>query len=614
MQIRQQRYERLALRAMKERGARFRAEFVRNLSTMGLPQQFRVIDCKSTLMAQGKQLVLRSDWHGDYTAVSHTFGMEVYSVFNCECTSSCLGAGPAPRYSTHPCPGVHDQKHWQIVEDILKMCHILMAAGAEYVWHDGVCIAQHDEAEVVDSIKHMGYIYANAKETVIFMHYVGSPMAPIRHDPHPVTGDFGSRWHTRVWTIQEAAVSTRRRYCVRVGDRGNLGQCKSWQELEGEIADWYKDESSIAVIDEDEYWSLLVKLNGVSGSLLEDAYKQGEPIHHAKAKQWLTCLSRCIETMLNICVLFPTIDLVLSACSQRDSKHEGDRINSILALAGLRDFVVPKDPGHDMESWTMEFFKRQGQQGLAMAVFSVNYLIPNRELSQLSSLFACRRLRSLRKLRAGKSYSWVPDLSKTLISSSHGSPVEEQCAMRITDFIEYSVLCDGRLQLTGNLTTVPVRFTLGTRAHRRPACKFHRPSRKALQINLRFASGSFTSYTSSRPDMPIGKADVPYISELNHRFPVIDGRGVIKAGKSFHANLVFAAAGLALLPDPQHFMGRNPARSKLQEYWSIPALLVTGDLQSQVIKLGFFHMFQELREILVENHILLTMFDKLVIL
>lgn len=221
-----------------------RAEVVKNLAPVGPPRQFRVIDCKSTMEA--KKVVLR-DWHDasvrGYTTVSHTFfGMDdVYTVFNCECASNCLAE--VPRCSREPCPG-HNERHWKTVGDILNMCEILMVAGADYAWHDGVCIAQHDRAEVEESMNHMGWIYAFAKETVIFLHYVGNPIAPIRGDPHPVTGDYGSRWHTRVWTIQEAAISTRRRYCVRVGGR-DMRKCESFQEFDDEIADWYIDDKTL---------------------------------------------------------------------------------------------------------------------------------------------------------------------------------------------------------------------------------------------------------------------------------------------------------------------------------------------------------------------------------
>ncbi|MCO5592694.1 hypothetical protein L7F22_046697 [Adiantum nelumboides] len=173
---------------------------------------------------ESAQVVLTDYRHNEvqkvgFSAISHTYGMEVYDIFNCQCTTKVSSVYMNPRCLVGLCP--HDstvsvkssRTRDRVLNDILSMCENLCKAGVEYAWHDGVCICQHDDEEVKEMIKCMGWVYAYAKETIIFLHYVGKPMAPI--GPGDGVNELICRWHTRVWTLQEGALSNRRRYWVK---------------------------------------------------------------------------------------------------------------------------------------------------------------------------------------------------------------------------------------------------------------------------------------------------------------------------------------------------------------------------------------------------------------
>ncbi|KAI5080210.1 hypothetical protein GOP47_0005689 [Adiantum capillus-veneris] len=257
--------------ALKAEGDRLRAKF---LVEAGLepPQVLRMIDCKAT--CEEHQVVLR-DWADcvqelGYSAISHTYGQDIYGAFDCVCASICNGE--VPRCACGPCP--HDPAaatneanatQSRAVQDILNMCDILRVAGVDYAWHDGVCIAQHDEAEVTETIEHIGWIFSIARETIVFLHYVGKPMAPIRHGT--IHDEITCRWHTRVWTLQEAALSKHRRSCVRLGS-SPISACKSLEELEMMVALWYNDEfGRVEVIEEDRFYMILYELHFIVNSL-----------------------------------------------------------------------------------------------------------------------------------------------------------------------------------------------------------------------------------------------------------------------------------------------------------------------------------------------------------
>ncbi|MCO5585874.1 hypothetical protein L7F22_039807 [Adiantum nelumboides] len=230
---------------------RDRAEFLARGRLQPSPV-LRVIDIQAK--CQIRTVVLMDYRHGEvlkvgFSAISHTYGMEVYDIFNCQCTTKVSSVYMNPRCLVGPCP--HDstvsversRTRDRVVNDILGMCENLCKAGVEYAWHDGVCICQHDDAEVMEMIKCMGWVYAYAKETIIFLHYVGKPMEPI--GPGDGVNELICRWHTRVWTLQEGAWSNERRYCVRVGDTANfkrLQHCQSLEEYEKEVGLWYKEE------------------------------------------------------------------------------------------------------------------------------------------------------------------------------------------------------------------------------------------------------------------------------------------------------------------------------------------------------------------------------------
>lgn len=645
--------------AYKAEGERARAEFLQG-ARLQPPQQLRLIDCKST--CEENQVVL-VDWGAEqqqmgYSAISHTFGMEVYGVFNCECTSRCLAK--TPRCSPLPCPQhATRSRRNRVAKDILNMCTTLWSAGVHFIWHDGVCIAQHNKAEVEETTKHMGWIYANANDTIIFLHYVGKPMAPIRHD-----SDLISRWQTRVWTLQEGAVSRHRRYCVRVGPQ--LTGCQSLQEFKERLALWYSDDSSnIAVIEEDAYWKIVKELYTVRLPLCQSAT---DSILKKEAWTWVTCINDWVNTLIYTCFQFPTIATALEFCALRKSKHEGDRINSILALAGVKDFVAPKDRG--MEASTIEFFKRQGQQGLARAVFTTNVL-----LKTINNVQPDGTLR----------HTWVPILAKPLTSiydsvvniysrRAHTSFVE--------NFIEFTVLQDGKVDLKRELACLDVKFTVrlsetAEQAQSRSLVVCEMDSNQAiLAMDLMFDmhSHGFSSslampynrgeqvscYSAAKnwacellhkatraiplccghesaaaqgtqgpfaweldnaiaqvagtapPGglLELGRAIVPRLSTGNVGGPVVQGHE-IQEGESFMAHLVLP---LRTLQRHREYTIRHQP-SQIPEWdWSMPALLVQGELSAPVSKIGCFHLKKQLKNILTVLLPSLTTIQKLVII
>lgn len=432
-----------------------RAHFLAGLQP---PPVLRVIDIKST--CQTKKVALVDYWNEEvqkvgFSAISHTYGMEVYDVFNCQCATESSCANMKPRCSVGPCP--HDTmvskegKHTRdrVVGDILGMCENLCNAGVAYAWHDGVCICQHDEPEVEATIKCMGWVYAFAKETIIFLHYIGNPMAPIKPgNAHDNLDDLVCRWHTRVWTMQEAAVSDRRRYCVRV-DTANtdLFNCQSLEEYEEKIGLCYKEESSkVEVIEEHRFMHLLWQFYSVLADLLDKCAKARSCMHldilHGldmwrKGDRWIACLYKMISDMLLTCFTFPTPEQAIALGSGRKSKHVGDHMNSILALTGVRDFAAPKDK--DIESSTMKFFERQGQaKGLARALFSVNACLLDEDVEKY--------------MREVRQHTWPPLLWKLL-------SIPQNVEDFVSSSIHFRVQQDGKLELTAKLLCLAVRFT-----------------------------------------------------------------------------------------------------------------------------------------------------------
>ncbi|KAH7280698.1 hypothetical protein KP509_36G009900 [Ceratopteris richardii] len=286
----------------------------------------------------------------------------------------------------------------RVVGDILRMCAILHKAGARYAWHDGVCIAQHDDAEVRATIERIGWVYAYCTETVIFLHYVGQPMAMLRPGDLMMEESWPCdlntlipRWQQRAWTLQEAALARKRRYCLRVASSPlmvDVANIHSLEEFERMVEQWYDDDMShIEVMEESMFIRMLVDLLRALHHLycrfsteFEAEYLCIEDLSDRvlvypkicmdiKAWKWLQGLYQfqcCFVTLFD----FPTPALALMTVSSRDSKHVGDRINSIVALSGVTGFVAPKDD--DMERSTLEFFKRQNQRGLQTALYAIN--------------------------------------------------------------------------------------------------------------------------------------------------------------------------------------------------------------------------------------------------
>lgn len=459
-------------------GDKKRAQFLAT-ANLCVPQVFRVIDIEATC-SRGHVTLL--DYHREqvsacgYSAISHTYGLEVYSIFDCQCACvfSSSNATIPPRCWDQPCPhmapGEVKEQRDRVVNDILRMCDILSKAGVRYAWHDGVCIAQHDDKEVTATIQSMGWIYSTAIETIVFLHYVGKPMAPI--SPHGSGYDLVCRWHTRVWTLQEASLSKKRRYCVRVCTspvcfQGFYRSChtlkklvRKMKEFEETVALWYRvDSSEVDVITEEKFMvDFIWKAEEVSVQLWQAAQRLKESRSSlwsvandtlgledwlTRMRIWYSCLARLNAALRSTCLRFPTLGVTLAACSRRDSKHVGDRINSILILAGVKDFVAPKKflGGDDtMEVWTIEFFKRQGQGGLSLALFSINVGIMKDD-DDMQENITC---------------TWVPLLWRPLREPDIlgiGEPTKHWG-------IELEVSEDRRLQLKGDLVCVAMTFTL----------------------------------------------------------------------------------------------------------------------------------------------------------
>ncbi|MCO5578544.1 hypothetical protein L7F22_032387 [Adiantum nelumboides] len=112
-------------------------------------------------------------------------------------------------------------------------------------------------------------------------------------------------------------------------------------------------------------------------------------------------------------------------------------MNSILALAGVKDFVAPKD--EHMELSTIQlFFERQEQPaGPARALFSVNVCLLEEDVE--------RYMREVRK------HTWPPLLWKSLHIRKNA---EDFASARI----HFRVQEDGNLDLTAKLLCVAVRF------------------------------------------------------------------------------------------------------------------------------------------------------------
>ncbi|KAI5063990.1 hypothetical protein GOP47_0020660 [Adiantum capillus-veneris] len=375
--------------------------------------------------------------HG-YCAISHTYGMYVYEVFDCACAAKCDAKVPRADPAKTPCKGMHKDPDLQqrVIGDILGMCQLLVqVAGVRYAWHDGVCIAQHDEEEVTHFIRHMGWIYANADSTIIFLHYIGRPMAPIGPGVPPF--DLISRWQTRVWTFQEAALSKCRRYCVRSG--ASLRQCSSLQEFENTLASWYEEggSNSIEILEEEQFWNLVEELLEVLSGLPQDGLRDDAPIAAFKVLKWINCLSMWLNLLASSCQSFPSIVHALDTSASRESKHEGDRINSILALAGVTDFDAHKD--NNVEDSTREFFKRMDHAGLALALFTTN------------------RYASLQSA-SNRKHTWFPTLSKSLMLTPKHTITREPNFH--TQDIDFTVLDDGSLEVKGRLACIKARFNV----------------------------------------------------------------------------------------------------------------------------------------------------------
>lgn len=604
--------------AMKAQAAAGRDEVAERLSTnLGPPPQFRLIDCKSTSEQNRVVLVDGHARQDSYTAISHTWGEEIYGVFNCEC--ACVCSSMVPRCCGEPCPGAaaHGERHSVVIGDILKMCERVKKAGSEFVWHDGVCIAQHNEKEVQETIRHMGWIYAHAADTVIFLDYVGKPMALL-----PLDKPYLTRWYRRVWTVQEALLARRRRYCIRMAPHfhetppdffngpyssveeyyeaklayfSNNGYCESsttMEDFEAKLAHCYEDDSCIAVIEEEQFWNQLISLYAqvlyLDKYLLIVLSKPRSNCDVLKVEKWFTGLHAWITHFKEQVFKFPSLSHVLTSCALfRESKHEGDRINSILGLAGITDFVAPKDG--NFEASSIEFLKRADQELIPEVMFWVN--------ASWTEDHACRR------------HTWLPRLSTPIFcdyyypeklwhvvenDQSFFVQVKTPCHRLIPIWAQFScsilrlrtpeqlfrcvVLENGMLELTGPIIwSLAVQFTLTSEdnsglpsmnvdnEHLHRNCNILSMDVAEARAVGTPGQATFAKASSTllgRVRFPLDMGDMEFKEQILGR-PVIEGR-MVEKGSSFLAHLVFA------------------------QYRS-PALIVQGeDLEAPVSKIGIF--------------------------
>lgn len=587
------------------------------LERVGLsaPAFLRVIDCQRSVREGAVVLI---DWDlspgihsvGGYTAISHTYGMEVYEVFDCACATKCFCLKQRASPTKTPCKGhfcdPHPLLQTQKISDILTMCRQLLQGGCLYAWHDGVCIAQFDKEEVSHFIQHIGWIYAYAQDTVIFLHYIGQPMAPIAAGPHAI--DLISRWQTRAWTFQEAALSKRRRYCVRNGLK--LTACRSWAELEFKLVSLYEPSSAdaIDIIDEKEFLDYVLHLlEAICDVQRADGWEW------PNSKAWVWCLCSWLKLINTSFYAFPNIGMALEECSRRESKHEGDRINSILALAGIQGYDAPKD--EKLEESTIQFFKRLKAhiKGLALALFTTNFYAP--PVYSLSCIF---------------SHTWLPCLSGPLIlCPSHLQEEEEEGSLSsCTNDIDFEVLEDGNLEVTGSLACVRVQFQV---VHKEEDAKnltedillySHEQYEDGLNVVMCTDNYNYVYYKAllagGNFDVSLGEVLLPKLcspndSEMEDSVWKTYFKGVSterwedleaffyskdEETRTFYFNRL-------KLPSVQHFGGHPntnllsfcaslilPAqvlKREFNDFLLVPAIVVQGDLSSPVAKIGCFH-------------------------
>ncbi|MCO5575529.1 hypothetical protein L7F22_029330 [Adiantum nelumboides] len=391
-----------------------RASFVESLP-MGAPPHFRLIDCQETLKRGSIFLV---DWQQGipYTAISHTWGLPVYAALDCPCATDQNSSITKVRCNPKLCCP-QTAEHQRIIQGMLCMCKRLhYVADVNYIWHDGVCIAQYDEKELYEAMKHMAWVYGNAKETVIFFHYVGKPLVPVApledveyslfayekiqaimrrlsslvHRIFPSRSDAVKqllpRWFSRAWTYQEAVVSPKRRYCIRLGDVDRLASCWTWADYEMRLKEWDEDETAVKVLEEEEFVNVLHKLSGKTLRLMTYAAIARSSAFHIYMA--LMVMVKAIESRV-----WPQDPItLLFEASSRECNHKEDRLNSMLGLAGVRDFVVKREGLETLEASTIEFLSRMGHKGLARAMCGVN---------------------SVPKTQPWTS-SWVPDLDRPI--------------------------------------------------------------------------------------------------------------------------------------------------------------------------------------------------------
>ncbi|KAI5071997.1 hypothetical protein GOP47_0012103 [Adiantum capillus-veneris] len=585
------------------------------------PAFLRVIDCQHSV-SEGAVVLI--DWDlspdtacihgaGGYTAISHTYGMEVYEVFDCVCAAKCFcikqRANPSKTHceghSWDPNPLLQKSK----ILDILTMCHHLLQGGCLYAWHDGVCIAQFDKEEVSHFIQHIGWIYAHAQDTVIFLHYIGQPMAPIAAGPRAI--DLVSRWQTRVWTFQEAALSKRRRFCVRNGL--HLLGCRSWAEFELKLALMYEPpySNAITIMDEKEFYNYILEL-----LLAMRDVKRADGEEWPNSTVWFGCICSWLSLISTSFFSFPNIVLALEQCSRRESKHEGDRINSILALAGIQGYDAPKD--EKLEESTIQFFRslKAHIKGLALALFTTNSHAPPAYAA--SCVF---------------SHTWLPCLSGPLmICISH---LEEEGLLGIcTNDIEFEVLEDGNLELTGLLSCVHVQCHVVQKEEdvnslsediRQCSCE------DGLNVVICTGNYNYVYYKAflagGNLDVSLGELLLPklcraddgemedcvwrtYFKGLStERWQDLQAFSASKdeESRTFYLNRL-------KLPSVQHFCG-NPNINLLSfcaslilpakvleldfnDFLLVPSIVVQGDLSKPVVKLGCFHGNKAFHDIL----------------
>lgn len=237
----------------------------------------------------------------------------------------------------------------------------------------------------------------------------------------------------------------------------------------------------------------------------------------------------------------------------------------------MKGFVAKKDES-SMEANTIEYFNRQGRKGLELAVFTANEKFIEKDRIDIQKY--CQ-------------HTWVPRLWVPLVSVIDG----DSC-------LEYRVLDTGMVELEGKLLSVRVEFTFNIPEYGEgesssaivediPSYAHTESLASCHMVLTRFGVRVGATFPQA-PECPIGTGYIPSF----HTF--------IKTCRRFHAYLVMPMEAAICASE--------------ESQW--PTLLVQGDLQTNVQKMGCFKLspvFVTYAKQVLINKPFITVLEKLII-